>query len=60
MLKLRLTDEQIWTVAAYAVRKRDKRLLGYCDAALRGGMRRRESGMLAVAAAWNAMFPVTG
>ncbi len=52
-----ITDEQIWTVAAQAVRTRNARLLGYCDAALRGGKRREETGRKQCAAAWNGGKP---
>lgn len=39
------SEDKIWKVAASAVARRDQRLLGYCDAALRGGRRRAEAGM---------------
>ena len=51
-----ITNEQIWDVALVAVRTRDTRLLGYCDAALRGGRRRDEEGRKRCAIAWNARF----
>lgn len=46
---MRITDDEIWIVAAYACRTRNARLLGYCDAALRGGRRRESAGRDAVA-----------
>jgi hypothetical protein len=48
-----ITDDQIWEVARRAVRIRDVRLLGYCDAALRGGRRRGQTGRKQCAVVWN-------
>lgn len=45
-----LTHAQIWQVAAFAVRERDYRLLGYCDAAFRGGRRREKAARERIAA----------
>lgn len=50
-----ITDAQIWEVAAHAVLTRNVRLLGYCDAALRGGRRRDAAGRARCAAAWNSL-----
>lgn len=55
-----ITDAQIWDVALLAVRTRDVRLLGYCDAALRGGRRREETGRKQCAIAWNARYATNG
>ena len=49
-----ITAAQIWQVASIAVETSDARLLGYCDAALRGGKRREEQGRKRCAEAWNA------
>ncbi|TAL40913.1 MAG: hypothetical protein EPN91_11980 [Salinibacterium sp.] len=48
-----LSREQIWACAQIAVSERNVRLLGYVDAALRGGLRRGKAGREACAALLN-------